>query len=236
MQSSLANDIQLHLKGSRSADKLLASDSSSRLGTKVVIQASITGKGLWSLSSSYKHLLDLGVVFFFFWFHGEVGRGNVLNFEISIYEFLDAWRKTEKASKIFHICTSQPNESSALHSSPLSIWASFAPYWRKCFYESKQLWQVSQALLCHYGLSSLGKGLSTTLVSLDLWAHHGAGPRSCSLQRNVGWPLGPSGTRRHKAEIRVTGAVCPLAHLAAGVSRGPWRTCKTADLLQPMWC
>lgn len=37
VQSALANDIQLDLKGSRSADKVLASDFPSRLGTKVII-------------------------------------------------------------------------------------------------------------------------------------------------------------------------------------------------------
>lgn len=37
VQSALANDIQLDLKGSRSADKFLLSNSPSRLGTKVII-------------------------------------------------------------------------------------------------------------------------------------------------------------------------------------------------------
>lgn len=37
VQSALANDIQLDLKGYRSADKFLLSNSPSRLGTKVII-------------------------------------------------------------------------------------------------------------------------------------------------------------------------------------------------------
>lgn len=52
----------------------------------------------------------------------------------------------------------------------------------------------------------------------------GAGPRGCSLQSTLGWhrlPPGLSGTCRHGAKIRITGLVCHLADLAAGVRMGP---------------
>lgn len=90
----------------------------------------------------------------------------------------------------------------------------------------RQLWPLSQAWLCHYGLSPLGKGLFTTLVSLVLREHHGTGSRGGRLQMRSGWhelPLGLSDACRHRSKIKIKGVACLLVHLAARFRMGPWR-------------